>query len=259
MFILLRAVLPHNLIKLFLFALFATTLAPPATLHAAEPMWQEYAALLGNHLDKNSTEGITLAWLNYPALQKDPAYNTTVQELATFPVATLSTKQEKLAFYINAYNILAIKVVLDNWPLTSIKDAGSWFNPVWKKPAGKIDGKTVTLHHIEHEILRPMGDPRVHMAIVCASLSCPDLRNEPFNATNLESQLDDQAQRFINNTSKGVEGTGRSLRVSKIFDWFAQDFTDPVIFIRHYRQELPLDASITGYLPYNWSLNGNIK
>ena len=237
----------------------AIWISSASPLGAQEPAWGEYAGILNRHISRNTQDDIALAWLNYPALRRDPGYRKAVQILRDFPVERLANRREKLAFYINAYNILAIKMVLDHWPTKSIKDAGSFFNSVWKKNAGKIGGKTVTLHEIEHEILRPMGEPRIHMAIVCASLSCPDLRKEPFTAKRLERQLENQVRRFLKNRGKGVAGRGKSIQVSKIFDWFARDFGDRIAFIRRYRSDLPADVAITKFLPYNWSLNGRRK
>ena len=242
---------------IFLSLLIAIWLISPSLLKAEEPAWAEYATLLEQHISHHTKDGISLAWVDYPAIQKDPAYQRALEALQKFPIERLTSKQEKLAFYINAYNILAIKIVLDHWPVKSIKDIGSWLSPVWKMGAGQIGGKTVTLHEIEHNILRTMGEPRIHMAIVCASLSCPDLRKEPFRAAHLEKQLDDQAQRFFNNQSKGIADSGQSVHTSKILDWFAEDFGNRMAFIRQYRPDLPADAVIGGFLSYNWSLNGN--
>jgi hypothetical protein len=229
----------------------------PTPLKAANPQWSSYDSLLKRHISQKTKDGITLAWLDYPAIKADPDYEKTVQELQNYPIAQLDSNKAKLAFYINAYNIFAIKMVLDNWPVKSIKDIGSWFSPVWKKNVGKIDGKTVTLHEIEHNILRKMGEPRIHMAIVCASLSCPDLRQEPYREDGLFAQLDDQALQFFNNNSKGIEIWGKSIKSSKILDWFAEDFNDPIAFIRKYRPDINTDSKIDGFLDYNWSLNGN--
>lgn len=121
------------------------------------------------------------------------------QNIKQFPVKNLSSREKKLAFYINSYNILALKMVVDHWPLKSIKDIGSLFRPVWGKVAGTISGKLVSLDDIENDIIRPMGEPRIHLAIVCASVSCPDLRTEPYTAKKLDSQLDEQVRLFLNN------------------------------------------------------------
>ena len=102
-----------------------------------------------------------------------------VASLAASDPSALRGRDEQLAFWSNAYNILAMDLVVEHAPEQSIKDIGSLFFPVWKKPAGKIGGKTYSLDEIEHGIVRPLGDPRAHVAVICASLSCPPLRREP--------------------------------------------------------------------------------
>jgi len=158
------------------------------------------------------------------------------------------------------YNILALKTVLDHWPVESIKDVGSLLSPVWDKPAGNIGGKAVSLGEIEHKILRPMGEPRVHLAIVCASVSCPDLRNTPFTGSELDSQLDEQARQFLNNADKGLKIGSKRIRISKIFDWFEEDFRSiggVEAFIRGYRPDLPA-LRFTESINYDWDVNGII-
>ena len=152
-----------------------------------------------------------------------------------------------------------MKMVLDHWPLEGIRDVGSLFSPLWKQPAGILGGKAVTLDELEHRVLRPMGDPRIHFAIVCASVSCPDLRTEPYTAARLNSQLDDQVEGFLANPAKGSRVEQQHIRLSKIFDWFKQDFSRTggvKTFIRHYRPELPEQLPVRADLNYDWSLNG---
>ena len=240
-----------------LWTLLLLALLLPSSLQAQEPVWEDYGRLLDRHIRQKSQQGISLAWLDYPGIGKDPDFQRSVTRLEGFNIERLEGREEKLAFYINAYNILAIKMVLDNWPVKSIKDIGSWFNPVWKKNAGNIGGKSITLNDIEHLILRPMHEPRIHMAIVCASLSCPDLRQEPYTASLLEQQLEEQSQLFLNNPEKGLRLEGKRIKPSKIFDWFSEDFPDRTTFFRTYRPDLPSQVTIDGFLPYNWSLNGN--
>ena len=224
---------------------------------AAEPDWREYQQLLEHYLSPQTREGIRLNALDYTALVADPAFDRVVDRLESYPLDRLTTTSEQLAFYINAYNIFAIKMIKDHWPLESIRDAGSWFSPVWKKEIGQLGGKTTTLHEIEHEILRKMNEPRIHFAIVCASLSCPDLRSEPYQAAALEHQLEQQVQSFLDNPDKGLRQRGDGIRISKIFDWFDEDFDayqGVSGFIRQYRPQLA--TRIDGYLNYNWQLNG---
>ncbi|MDP2141400.1 MAG: DUF547 domain-containing protein [Gammaproteobacteria bacterium] len=220
--------------------------------------WSLYDDLLAQYVTPAERQGVTHNRVNYQALAQDPRYSQMLALIEDFPVTQLQQRDAKLAFYINAYNILAIKMVIDHLPLQSIRDAGSWFSPVWKKPAGTIDGRSVTLDEIEHAILRPMGESRIHFAIVCASLSCPNLRPEAFKAERLELQLEEQTREFLNDNSKGLAVAGNRVRVSQIFDWFAEDFATAggvEAFVRRYR-ELPADMSLRANLPYIWSLNG---
>ena len=152
-----------------------------------------------------------------------------------------------------------------HYPIDSIRSIGGLFSPVWKKPAGEIAGRPYTLHEIEHEILRPMGEPRIHAAIVCASLSCPPLRREPYRAAELDAQLDDNSRRWLSDPRKGarIDRSSRTLHLSPILDWFAEDFDGGVVaFVGAH---LPADeaewlraqgrALRVRYFDYDWSLN----
>lgn len=228
------------------------------TLLAAEPDWQAYDQLLKKYVKPGRLSNVDLMTVDYVGVKEDAAYQQTLSQIAKFDTRQLKTKAEKLAFYINAYNILAIKMVLDHWPVKSIKDAGSLFTSVWKKDVGKINRKTISLHIIEHEILRKMGDPRIHMAIVCASISCPDLRNEAYTAKKLNNQLDDQARLFLINRKKGLYISGNTVHVSKIFDWFEDDFKvrgGVKKFIQHYNPIVKNTMEIEADIDYNWHLN----
>ncbi|NOR81082.1 MAG: DUF547 domain-containing protein [Methyloprofundus sp.] len=228
---------------------------------AIEPDWKDYARVLSS-VKQGEKHGTSLALVDYAALKKSAQLDKVYQQVSTFSVANLSNREEMLAFYINTYNILALKMVVDHWPLASIKDVGSFFSPVWGKDAGTIGGKTVSLDDIENEIIRPMGEPRIHLAIVCASVSCPDLRNEPYTAATLNRQLDEQANAFLHNDKKGLYITQDEIVVSKIFKWFKQDF-DKVggvdMFIRGYRPDLPVSYLIDASIDYDWSVNGILK
>jgi hypothetical protein len=225
---------------------------------AAEPDWVHYKAVL-KHVDQGVKNGVILNLVDYQAIKAEGSLDKAYQDLTAFELGRLSNRNEKLAFYINAYNILAIKMVADHWPIKSIKDVGSFFSPVWGKSAGKLDGKTITLDAIEHKILRPMGEPRIHLAIVCASVSCPDLRNEPYTAKQLNKQLDEQAKLFLLNLGKGLKIEKKTIRISKIFEWFEEDFDvsgGVSAFIKGYRTDLP-ESDFTSYIPYDWTVNGS--
>ncbi len=222
-------------------------------------------ALVKKHVGPTTIAGIRLAGVNYPDIKKDPAYSKLIADLKSFSPTTLKTPEEKMAFWINVYNIMAVKVVVDHYPVDSIKEAGSFFKSVWKKKVSVVGGKDVTLNKVEHEILRKMGDPRIHVAIVCASVSCPDLRNEAYTADRLDSQLDDQLKRFLENKGKGLQVNHKNGRIllSKIFDWFEEDFEPKggvQAFLSRYAPEkdrafLEKENLDISYLDYNWDLN----
>ena len=224
---------------------------------AEEPDWTNYQAVL-NHVKLGERNGVALMQVDYQTIKTNGSLNKAYQELSTFKLERLSNRNEKLAFYINAYNILALKKVVDHWPTDSIKDSGSFFSPVWDKPAGYLNGEAVSLGQIEHKILRPMGEPRIHLAIVCASVSCPDLRNEPYTSIKLDSQLDDQTRKFLNNSGKGLKIEKKTIRVSKIFDWFEEDFVQNggvAAFIKHYKKDIPA-LKVKANISYDWDVNG---
>lgn len=229
-----------------------------APAHAAEPDWSAYAQLLERHVSSGEIDGVKLNRVNYSAWREDPLWPKVVAQLESVPADQLQSRDEKLAFYINAYNILAIKMVLDHWPVDSIKDAGSLLWPVWRKDVGTLHGKSVTLQYVEDSLIRTLNEPRIHMAIVCASVSCPDLRPEPYRVATLNAQLDEQTREFLNNSAKGVQIDGTTVRASKIFDWFEKDFAPTggvEAFIREHL-ELPKKIKIQPEISYNWNLNG---
>ena len=228
-----------------------------ASASAAEPDWQLYGEVLAAHVAPGERNGVKLNLVDYAALKADPRFAAVVDMVQAWPLAQLATPQERLAFHINAYNILALRTVAAHWPLDSIKDVGNLFKPVWKRPAGKLDGQTVSLDDVEHGTLRKMGEPRMHLAIVCASVSCPDLRAEPYTAARLDAQLDDQATKFLANDGKGLRIDGDTAHVSKIFDWFSGDFDKAGgvdAFIRKYHA-LPEGVDVEADIDYDWSVN----
>ncbi|MFQ5444750.1 MAG: DUF547 domain-containing protein [Nitrospinales bacterium] len=183
-------------------------------------------SLSKKYVSSKTIDGIPLTAVAYKDLKKDAQLTQVLVKLEKVDLGKLKTREEKLSFWINVYNIMAVKMVLDNYPVESIKDAGSLFKSVWKKPVGVVGGKQRTLNEIEHEILRKMGEPRIHVAIVCASVSCPDLRRGAFTPEDLEAQLDEQMKSFLKNQQKGmrIDSKKGRLYLSSIFDWFEEDF-----------------------------------
>ncbi len=236
--------------------LLLSCLASPVSW-AAAPDWSAYDRLLSKHLTMGEKNGVPVMLVDYGELAEDTDLEQSVALIEQHNTAQLQSREQRLAFYINAYNIFALKLIAEHWPIDSIKDAGNWWRPVWYHNVGSIDGEEVSLDDIEHDILRPMGEPRIHMAIVCASVSCPDLRREAYRGDRLEQQLEEQTQQFLNNSEKGVKQAGRNWQVSKIFDWFAEDFEPAGVaaFIGQYR-DLGENPEIEAYIEYDWAVNG---
>lgn len=164
------------------------------------------------------------------------------------------SKNQKLAFWINAYNAFTIDLILRNYPVKSIKDIK---NP-WDERLWKLGEKWFNLNDIEHNILRKMNEPRIHFAIVCASISCPKLQNKAFKASNLEVQLTTATKQFLNDNSKNQISTN-AIKLSKIFKWFSKDFktneSDLIDFLNNYSQVKIAPNASKSYLDYNWNLN----
>lgn len=163
------------------------------------------------------------------------------------------TKADKLAYWINAYNALTIDLIIRNPSVKSIKD----IKDPWDQRLWKLGSKWYNLNQIEHDILRKMNEPRIHFAIVCASVSCPKLQNEAFTSSNLESKLTQATKEFLSDSSKN-KLTKKSIKLSKIFKWFVKDFKQDqtlIDFLNKYSDiEISQNAS-RSYMDYNWNLN----
>ncbi len=175
-------------------------------------------------------------------------------------------KGSRIAFYINLYNAATLKLILEYSPgIRSIKEAGSLVRSPWKRKFIRLSGQTVSLDHIEHGLLRPEArDPRIHFAVNCASKSCPPLAAAPYRGDTLDSALDAATRAFVNNPGN-TYFMGDTLHVSRIFDWYADDFGgEPGVwdFIRRHADPAlarPMDGAMRRrlvYDPYDWSLNG---
>jgi hypothetical protein len=168
------------------------------------------------------------------------------------------SSNKKKAFWINTYNAYTIKIILNNYPLKSIRDIKIDGKTAWKIPFVKVGQKRYTLDQIEHEILRKkFNDPRIHVGINCASVSCPRLWNFAFTEDNIASSLDNLMKEFINNTTRN-KISKNNLEISEIFNWFSKDFMKNGTIINYLNTyaaiKISEKASIK-YLTYDWSLN----
>ena len=175
-----------------------------------------------------------------------------LQTLEKLPPLEQASKEAKLAYWINAYNALTVQLILENYPLKSIRD----LDKPWDTICFQLKGKSYTMGAIEHEILRKMNEPRIHFAINCASASCPQLLNQAYREKQLETQLTERTRVFLMDTTKNKLQTDR-IELSRIFLWFGNDFgskEERLEFISNY-SGMNLERPKIDYLPYDWSLN----
>lgn len=191
------------------------------------------------------------------------AYVTT---LTALPISRYN-RREQLAFWINLYNALTVKVVLEHYPVASIRDInispGFFQIGPWDKKLIAIEGQEISLNDIEHRILRPIWqDPRLHYALNCASIGCPNLAGAAYNPEALEEQLRDSAVAFVN-SPRGVKIDDQRVTVSKIYDWFHTDFggTDAAVLqhiLQYAQDDLLTSLRTIGEIhdvAYDWRLN----
>ncbi len=179
--------------------------------------------------------------------------NKYLEHLAKNPIANSATKEQRLAYYINLYNAGTVQLILENYPIESIKDI---FRP-WGKDWVMIGDEEYSLGEIEHDMLRKMNEPRIHFAINCASFSCPKLLNEAFTASKMEQQLEEATSNFIKDPTKN-KITENLVELSKIFKWYKGDFTEKnslIDYINKYSDKEISNDSEIDYLTYDWRLN----
>jgi hypothetical protein len=205
-------------------------LAVSASAFALDHTHKAWDELLHRHV-KYAPDG-NASRVDYAGMAKDRAALKAV--LSEYQAVTKAefdkwTKPQQQAFLINAYNALTVELILTKYPdLKSIRDLGSFVSKPWSRKFFTLFGQESTLDTIEHEMLRKEGvydDPRVHTAVVCASIGCPMLRSDAFTADRLEAQLEDGMKRFLSDRKRNrYNPQAKKLEVSKIFDWYGGDF-----------------------------------
>ena len=232
----------------------------------------QWTQLLGKHV----------AWINggvasqvdYAGFKVDqPALDAYLASLSAVTREQYNgwSRDQQLAYLINAYNAFTVKLILDHYPLTSIKEIGGVFSNAWKQRFIPLLGQTMTLDELEHGMIRESGvfdDPRIHFAVNCASIGCPALRTDAFVAEQLETQLEDGQQRFLSDRSRNRYNTEkRRFEVSKIFKWYGKDFSDKWGSLEAYLQQhasLLADSQAVDkarkntridFTYYDWALN----
>ena len=233
------------------------TFSPPHPI--APPAYS--AELFDQVLSQHVTDG----HVNYPAITQDSRLRDYLDQLNRVDPQQFSTREERLAFWVNAYNAFAIQGILDGLsPETLVGKYRFFISQNYS-----VGGATINLFDLEQKILIPdFHEPRIHFAIVCASRSCPLLRSEAFSPTRLEIQLDDGAQRFINDPRRNhFDQEQKIAYLSKIFDWFTEDFEAKsgslikyiaqYVSDSHLAQDLRETTYQVEFLDYDWRLNGS--
>ena len=236
----------------------ATSQTPP---ERDEGRHRLFSAMLKTHVRDGRVD--------YAGIDRDARFEQYLSFLATTNPDTLSTSNEQLAFWINAYNAYTIKLIIDRMPLESIRDISLGlpilFGP-WSIDVARVGGEVFTLNHIEHDVLREeFHDPRIHFVLVCASVGCPDIRLEAYEGALLEGQLEEETRRFIMDPEKNrFDRANRRVYLSRIFDWYESDFDEygggVWLFLTQYVTPDIADLLRSGdydleYLPYDWGLN----
>lgn len=221
------------------------------------PSHNLYTQLLQKYADDSG-------WVNYKGLISErKQLEEYLQTLSNNPPGEQWSTNEQIAYWINAYNAFTLKLIIDHYPVKSIKDIGfpvqiPFVNTPWQKKFFSIGGDKMDLDEIEHNILRnKFNEPRIHFALVCASRSCARLRREAYTGSKLDQQLNEQARSFLANKNKN-KITADNAAVSSYFKWFKKDFTKNGTVREYINQYAPVkinEGAPISYLKYDWRLN----
>lgn len=223
--------------------------------------WQK---VLDKQLESNHPSGINRFDYGLNSAREKSLLSSYLNEMQSLDPRTFS-KNEQMAYWINIYNAQTVKLIADHYPVESIKDIGGSifsFGP-WDDEVITVAGKELSLNDIEHGILRPIfRDNRIHYAVNCASIGCPNLSARVFTANNMNRQLNEAARSFINHP-RGLSINRGTLTASSIFDWYKEDFgSRDKTLIQHFIQYANPDLSRKLYnfsgdikYDYNWLLN----
>ena len=222
--------------------------------------------ILQQYLDTSHSSGINRFHYNRVSPEDRQSLQDYLHDLQELRVSSLNRAEQK-AYWINLYNALTVEVILMHYPVASIRDInispGIFSRGPWDAKLLTIEGQQVSLNDIEHRILRPLWrDNRIHYAVNCASLGCPNLQPQPFTPQNTETLLQKAAQEFINHP-RGVSFNGSRVEVSSIYFWFMEDFGGSEDGVREHLQKYlapenrsRLDAAKKGLRhQYDWTLN----
>lgn len=222
---------------------------------------KKYDEILKKYVHPGELKGIKLNLVDYKSLREEKGIDKLETELSSLSSPENLTRNKQLAFWINVYNFLTIIKIVRNPKLKSIKDLNKPFENVWQQTAGIINNEKITLDQIEHEIIRKkFNEPRIHFAVNCASISCPDLRAEAYFPDKLDKQLEDQLIKTLNNQKKGmfIDNKKRIIYLSKIFNWYKVDFSNNAkLWLKNKNliDDNVFNNYSVKYFNYDWDLN----
>lgn len=237
----------------------------PAPARAAEPFDQTHARFA-----RVLAAVVKDALVDYKKLKADPTeLDAYLQAVASVPAAEFArwSEADRLALLLNLYNAQTLRLIVNHYPVKSIRSIGLLPGAAWSELNVRFGGQILTLDHLEHKIIRvDYREPRIHFAVVCAALGCPPLRGEPFMGARLNEQLDDQTRQFLATPAKNrFDAAKNTLHLSPIFKWYAGDFTQPAgSLARYVKPFLPeaQRAALTDpdkvkvkFTDYDWALN----
>jgi hypothetical protein len=209
--------------------------------------------------------------VDYKNLGQDEGLGRYLHSLSSYAEPT--SRAEQLAFWINAYNALTVKLVSDHWPIASIKELDD--GQVWDTRTFSVARQTLTLNQIERQKLMSLGEPRIHVALNCASLGCPPLHKDAFSAETIEQQLHEVSSAWISSTGIEIDPSSQHLKLSTLFDWYASDFIvsdgltvsgvksklqGPIRWVSQYTTQKQKEWLLRGnytisFIPYSWDIN----
>lgn len=186
---------------------------------------EPWGSFLDRYLDADHASGVNRVRYASVSASDHAALERYIAALEAVPISQYN-RDEQIAYWINLYNAATVDVILDEWPVASIRDiGGTRLSPgPWNDPVVRVEGEALTLNDVEHRIIRPIWqDPRIHYVVNCASIGCPNLYPEPLTATTWEAIFEESARDYLTHP-RGLSFSGSTLNLSSIFDWYVADF-----------------------------------
>ncbi len=244
---------------LTIFAFYLFTLVLSSSPYAEQQHWKAWSQLLNQAVTDKG-------FVDYNMIQQGEQLDNIIKTIETTAPTSLQTIEQQLTFYINSYNALVIYTIINGKSPSHFFGRFSFFRNSYYTVAGT----SMNLHELEHDVIRPLQEPRIHFALVCASYSCPKLLNSVYRAEDINQQLELAAKAFINNSQKNhFDQTKKIAYISKIFDWFDEDFSSEEMGLLDYIAQYVDDEKLAIALRqqtftirfnnYDWSLNGQYE